>query len=559
MAIAGTALACFPLAVAADQSLLLEPYLVFFCLLGVVAMFSAGRLASPRRVMLAGIAFGFAGSVRIWAIIPILVAVAVCVPLWRNALRPLALGAIVGFAVPCLPFFLAAPNAFLHDVIIDQLSRAAPGAGSLPATQRLLMMTGVSGLPGLHAATGLAVGIAIGLVVFVVLVYGVLVRSNTRADWFVLGASAAITAAMFFSHELFDHYTYFPAAFLAMLVGICVARALTALGAVDVLILRHLGAPVIPMVLAVVVAVLVVPQQTSYAKSYLSGAEDPSTILAGLIPPGACVVLDESTFAIVANRFDPAKHGCPAVVDPYGVWLATFSAHLPPYSGPYPEEFVATWGQWLNRADDVVLVGPQSDVIPWSADLTSWFNGDFRLLFSQPGLFVYEHVRHTSPPGVNHAGIANQLVEAGLAAEGAGNVNQAFADYKAAATEDHHNKYAHYDLGYIYQQRGNTTRASTEYRKALLIDPKFADALYNMGVLETPTDPVSAMEFYKQDLQVEPTNASANFNLGVLLIKVGETAQGDTYLETGLRLNPTLAADVPPGLTVPSTTTTITP
>ncbi len=44
---------------------------------------------------------------------------------------------------------------------------------------------------------------------------------------------------------------------------------------------------------------------------------------------------------------------------------------------------------------------------------------------------------------------------------------------------------------------------------------------------------------------MEPTNASANFNLGVLLIKQGQVAQGNTYLETGLRLNPSLAAESP--------------
>ena len=66
------------------------------------------------------------------------------------------------------------------------------------------------------------------------------------------------------------------------------------------------------------------------------------------------------TVTILANRFDPAKEGCPAVVDPFGLWEATFPSHPPPYPGPYPEPFVAMWGQWLNRANDVVLVGAKS-------------------------------------------------------------------------------------------------------------------------------------------------------------------------------------------------------
>ena len=41
MLVAGIALACFPLAVSADHSLMLEPYLVCFCLLGVLRTLSA--------------------------------------------------------------------------------------------------------------------------------------------------------------------------------------------------------------------------------------------------------------------------------------------------------------------------------------------------------------------------------------------------------------------------------------------------------------------------------------------------------------------------------------
>ncbi len=88
------------------------------------------------------------------------------------------------------------------------------------------------------------------------------------------------------------------------------------------------------------------------------------------------------------------------------------------------------------------------------------------------------------------------------------------------------------------------------------IDPKFGDALYNMGVLETPIDPASAISYYTRDLQVEPSNASANFNLGVLLIEHERSAEGYSYLKTGLRLNPALSADIPAGISPPPATST---
>jgi hypothetical protein len=308
--------------------------------------------------------------------------------------------------------------------------------------------------------------------------------------------------------------------------------------------------------LALVAAAILLPQQASYARAYLSSAEDPSAILDRTIAPGACVTADQITFAIDADRFNPATRGCPAVIDPYGIWVADFPGHLPPSSGPYPEPFVEQWGQWLTKTNDVVLVSPLSDYIPWSSGLSAWFNDSYRIVYSRPGLFVYRHVRHAPLSSALRIDAANQLVSQGLAAERAGHVNRAFADYQAAATKDPNNQYAHYDLGYIDQQRGETTKASTEYTQALRIDPTFADALYNMGVLEAPRDPASAIKFYRRDLRVDPKNASANFNLGVLLIREGETALGDLYLETGLDLNPSLRAAIPPGISVPTATTT---
>ncbi len=553
MLVAGTALACFPLAVAADQTVYLEPYLVFFCLLGVVLLFQNGRIAPSRRLFLAGLSLGFAAACKVWGIMPIAVALAFCLPGWRSRVRPLALGVVVGVAVPCLPFFAIAPGSFLHQVVADQLSRVAPGA-ALPASERLLMLTGLSGLTWFHAQTWLAVLVGVVLVVFVVLAYLIPTRSKIPADWFLLVMAVLSTVEMFFTQSFSDHYAYFPAAFLAMVVGIAVARAVGAFKRSRTPPIRRMAGLGIPLCLVVLAASFIVPQQLSYAGTYLSTAEDPSPILDSLIPPGSCVLADEVSYTIAANRFNSGGPGCPAVVDGFGVWIAD-GLGPPPYKGAaYPPKFVATWAQALSKADYVVLIVTYyyDDYFPWTSQLTSWFGANFKLLYSQTGLYVYEHVKHTPPPTSTNSTTASQLVAAGLAAERSGDTAQAFSDFRAAAADDPSNLYAHYDLGYIYQERGDSADALTQYRRALSIDPKFDDALYNLGVLEAPTNPASAIEYYKRDLSVNPKNAAANFNLGVLLIKQGQISQGDSYLETGLRLNPALSSDIPPGITVPT-------
>ncbi len=70
-------LAIYPDSVLAARTVLLEPWLVLFCLLGALAVFDGDEITgSRRRLLLGGILFGFAGAVKVWAIIPVVVILA---------------------------------------------------------------------------------------------------------------------------------------------------------------------------------------------------------------------------------------------------------------------------------------------------------------------------------------------------------------------------------------------------------------------------------------------------------------------------------------------------
>ena len=313
MLVAGVSLALFPLAVAADQSLLLEPYLVCLSLLGVIALFTRDGLASPRRVLLAGLVLGFAGTIKLWAVLPAAAALLCCVPKWRRGFFPLSLGLFVGFVVPSLPFFAFAPHAFVHDILTSQLHRGTSGLDGLSISQRLVMISGISGLPNINATTGLAVGLAIGLAALAALVYSTTWRRRSRLDWFILVATVIVIAGMFSSPEFYDHYAYFPAAFLALLLGVCISQVVTWVRQSA----AHFGlarrrAPAVLASLAVctlfiVAVVLVVRQDTTYAASYLSSSNDPAAIAEAEVPDGSCVVFDYAILAINADRFNLLK------------------------------------------------------------------------------------------------------------------------------------------------------------------------------------------------------------------------------------------------------------
>src|SRR5215469_695488 len=84
--LAGGILAIYEPAADASHTVLLEPWLVLFCLIGAVAVFDRDRVtASTRRLFWGGVAFGFAGAIKLWAIVPVLVIAALCARNLRRA------------------------------------------------------------------------------------------------------------------------------------------------------------------------------------------------------------------------------------------------------------------------------------------------------------------------------------------------------------------------------------------------------------------------------------------------------------------------------------------
>lgn len=398
MLVTGFALAVFPSAVSANHTLTLDPFLVLFCLLGTVTMFARLELASPRRVLLAGALFGFAGEIKLWAIFPIVGALCICVPSWRSAVRPFVVGLLLGFGLPSVPFFLLAPGESLNDVVWAQLNRQTTGQGFQSIDQRLVLILGLGHPAAVPARAGLAVVAGVALVALVVAVYAIRGRKCSRFEWFVVGATAlSVSAMLFLVQEFYEYYSYFTAAFGAMLLGVCAGRLTEgirwAAGRIGASTERAFAVATSAAfsILVVVAVALAVPSNMTYAQSFLAGAYDPQATIASRIPVGACVVFDEAGNLIDSNRFFASAPGCPDLVDAFGLWLTDNGGVLPP-APPQSDAFVAKWRSWLEQADYAVLARPQSDYVPWTPDLTSWFNNNYRLVGSQPNAYVYQHI-----------------------------------------------------------------------------------------------------------------------------------------------------------------------
>lgn len=87
------------------------------------------------------------------------------------------------------------------------------------------------------------------------------------------------------------------------------------------------------------------------------------------------------------------------------------------------------------------------------------------------------------------------------------------------------------DLGVIYFDEGNYTKALTLFQKAREADPDDAYTAYYLGRChEQLGDKTKALRYYKELLPVLPNYSRLRYNIGQILAAQGETGEGHYYL-----------------------------
>lgn len=144
---------------------------------------------------------------------------------------------------------------------------------------------------------------------------------------------------------------------------------------------------------------------------------------------------------------------------------------------------------------------------------------------------------------------AESLVARGLQAESAGHFQAASNDFGSAAVKDNADAMPDYQLGLLYQRLHEPEQAATAYKQALSIAPKFRNAMFNLAVVDTPTQPQAALNLYNELHLQRPKDARVDFNLGLLLIAQLQPTPGHQFLKKAIALDPTLAKQLPAGIT----------
>jgi Tfp pilus assembly protein PilF len=130
-----------------------------------------------------------------------------------------------------------------------------------------------------------------------------------------------------------------------------------------------------------------------------------------------------------------------------------------------------------------------------------------------------------------------------------GNVSLAKAEFEQVTKEDPSNKFAWYNLGVIAGATANGSgTAGTDYQKALAIDPNFESALYNYGVLRFQAgDITQAISYLDKAVVANPKDANAHWNLGLALARprtAADNKRSTSELNIALKLNPNLISSL---------------
>jgi Tfp pilus assembly protein PilF len=142
------------------------------------------------------------------------------------------------------------------------------------------------------------------------------------------------------------------------------------------------------------------------------------------------------------------------------------------------------------------------------------------------------------PPAANPSIAAQVFVEA-VRRHRADQIADAETLYRAILILDPRHAEASYNLGILMQRRGSLTDAQIAYRHAIALRPDFVGAYSNLGTaLQDGGRLDEAIEAYRQAITLQPDFAMAHMNLGVALKEQGKFDEAVLSYQRAITIEP---------------------
>ena len=404
--------AVYPDSVSSAHTLLVEPWLVLFCLAGAVAVFDGDQFTSSRRRLIwGGVAFGFAGVIEAWAIVPVLVIAVLSVRLPRRTAAYLG-GVAAGFLIPVLPFAALGPRNFYDSVITAQVGGRV-NAVRMPLWYRLRQMSGFANEP--HMRHLYIAGMLALIVAFVLAACAIALLISRRlpppVEWFAYASAAAVAGIFLWPAQFHYHFSGFLAPFLGLSVALSASRLLAAIagrpgslagagrpdgdgpgsaepgadGAAAGVLAGARRRAQAGRVLSWSAAGLAVAglaagtwNQAAF-ESKLKPVASVAMMAAGqrIIPPGSCVLADNVAYTVTANRFVSSVPGCPTIDDGTGANYALSKGRSTATGAGRVPAVAAIWRSAFEHAQYIWLTSLNRRRIAWTPALTAYFHANF--------------------------------------------------------------------------------------------------------------------------------------------------------------------------------------
>jgi alpha-1,2-mannosyltransferase len=333
----------------AERTTLLEP-LVNFGVLAALLVLGDVRVASRRRLLVAGAVIGAALAVKLWAVLPLLVlAVWVIRRRGRSAGATFLAASALAAAAVCLPFFSVAPGRMLRMVVLDQLGRPS---NAVSTWQRLAGMFGhdhvAGGRPVAWVLVGTAVAVAFAVAATVVV--------STAPELRVWAALLVLQSALLLvGPAYYDHYATFVAPALCLVVG-------SALGIVAARLDVRWWRP-IPVV---AVSCLVLALLPVVGPVHREGRRLPTARVTEVVGAVRCVRSDSTSALVATNSLTrDLRRGCSLALDVTGITYDMDSSQLRDGRPGAARRADPAWqrfiGSYARGADAFLVVQARAD------------------------------------------------------------------------------------------------------------------------------------------------------------------------------------------------------